>query len=84
MPDRISAIAWVPAVIRSPTSNEVRAAREKAGLTQAQSAAKVRSTTKTWDRWESQSEKQQREMHPGLFELFLIKTGQPVPEWLRS
>lgn len=71
-----------PGNTRVPTPDEVRAAREKAGLTQAQAAAKVLGSTKAWIKWESMDATENRRMHPGLFKLFLITTGQPVPEWL--
>lgn len=67
---------------RVPTPEEIRAARERAGLTKGQAAAKVRGSEEAWEKWESSADSQRRRMHPGLFELFLIKTGQPVPVWL--
>lgn len=67
---------------RIPTPQEVREARERAGLSQAQAAAKVLGSTKAWIKWESQDATENRRMHPGLFKLFLITTGQPVPDWL--
>lgn len=68
---------------RVPTPQEVRAAREAAGLTIADAAAKVLGSAKAWEKWESLSASENRRMHPGLFELFLIKTGQQVPTWLK-
>lgn len=59
----------------NPTPAEVRAAREKAGMTLDQAAATIYSTLRAWQNWESEGEENRR-MHPGLFELFLIKTGQ--------
>lgn len=67
---------------RVPTPAEVRAAREKAGLSQAEAAAKVLGSVRAWEKWESLGATENRRMHPGLFKLFLITTGQPVPEWL--
>lgn len=67
---------------RVPTPEEVRAAREKAGLTQAAAAAKVLGSESAWIKWESLNAAENRRMHPGLFKLFLITTGQPVPDWL--
>jgi hypothetical protein len=69
---------------RVPTPDEIRAAREKAGDTQAAAAARVLGSTKAWEQWESHSATENRRMHPGLFKLYLITTGQPVPEWLGS
>ena len=57
---------------RPPTPAEIRQARDVAGLTQAAAAERIYSTRRTWENWEAGI----REMHPGLFELFLIKTGQ--------
>lgn len=67
---------------RIPTPDEVRAAREKAGLTIAQAAAKVLGSESAWLKWENHDKTENRRMHPGLFKLFLITTGQPVPDWL--
>jgi hypothetical protein len=67
---------------RIPTPAEVREARERAGLTKAAAARKVRSTEASWEKWESLSPARNRRMLPGLYELFLLKTGQPVPAWL--
>jgi len=57
-----------------PTPAEVRAARESAGLTQAQAAALVHATTRNWQQWEQASGSNVRRMHPGLLELFRLKT----------
>lgn len=59
----------------SPTPDDVRAARAAAGLTQTAAAALVRSSMRAWQSWEGG----QREMHPGLWELFQIKTGAITP-----
>lgn len=68
---------------RPPTPAEIRAAREKAGLTQTEAAVKVCATLRGWQNWETEGDSaEHRRMHPGLFKLFLITTGQPVPEWL--
>ena len=73
----------------SPTIAEIRAARDRAGLNQAEAARRIHSPLCAWKCWESEGE-ENRPMHPGLFELFLIKTGQtdvqgcgvPVPDEL--
>ena len=61
---------------RSPASNpsteEIRSARINAGLTQTKAAEIIYSGIRAWQKWESGEHK----MHPGLFELFLKKTGQ--------
>ena len=59
---------------RNPTPAEVRAAREAAGLTQTQAAALVRATARNWQQWEQTEGSNARRMHPGLWELFRIKT----------
>lgn len=71
-----------PGNTRVPTPDEVRAARAKAGLTQAEAAEKVLGSVKAWIKWESMDATENRRMHPGLFKLFLITTGQPLPPWL--
>jgi DNA-binding transcriptional regulator YiaG len=53
----------------NPTPDEIKEARAKAGLTQAQAAAVVSGTEAAWRAWESGI----RRMHPGLWELFKIK-----------
>lgn len=58
----------------NPTPTEVMAGREKAGLTQTEAAKLIRGTLRSWQSYEGG----QRTMHPGLWELFLIKTGQSV------
>lgn len=55
-----------------PTPEQVRAAREAAGLTQTGAASLVYSTLSAWQRWEQG----ERKMHAGLWELFRIKTGR--------
>jgi len=62
----------------NPTPAQVIAAREAAGLTQSQAAEKIGGTLRAWQAYEDAGENGRR-MHPGLFELFLIKTGQPKP-----
>ena len=63
----------------NPTPAEVRAAREAAKLTQEQAGALVHSSRIAWARWESDGSDARR-MHPGLWELFGIKTRHPNPE----
>lgn len=60
---------------RNPTPAEVRAAREAAGLTQAQAAVLVHASTRNWQQWEQEAGSNVRRMHPGLWELFRIKTA---------
>lgn len=54
-----------------PSHEEIRSAREAAGLTQTQAAELVHSKLRTWQQWEAGDNR----MHPGLWELFMIKTG---------
>lgn len=58
---------------RSPTVEEIRAAREAAGLTQTAAGALVHTTCRTWQQWEAGD----RRMHPAFFELFSIKVSAP-------
>lgn len=50
----------------------VRDARIAAGLTQTEAAQAVRASLRGWQQWEAGD----RAMPPGLFELFMLKTGQ--------
>lgn len=52
------------------TGEQVIKARARAKLTQAEAAALVHSTARRWREWEAGDHR----MHPGLFELFRIKT----------
>lgn len=56
----------------NPTPEEIRAARIAAGLTQREAAALIYATQSAWEDWEQG----RRRMHPGLFELFLIKVDR--------
>lgn len=59
----------------NPTPAEIRAAREKAGLTKPAAAELIHGSLRAWEDWEAEGDTNRR-MHPGLFELFQIKTGQ--------
>lgn len=67
---------------RTPRPAEVVAAREAAGHTQTQAAAVVYTTLRTWQAWEETDG--DRPIHPGFFELYLIKTGQTqrLADWM--
>ena len=54
----------------NPSPEDVAAARTVAGLTQRQAADLIYGTESAWRSWESGL----RRMHPGLWELFKIKT----------
>lgn len=55
----------------NPTPPEIRQARELAGLSQTAAAALISSTLRTWQDWEAGKAR----MHPGLWELFRIKSA---------
>lgn len=57
---------------QSPTPAAIREARLAASLTQTEAAQTVRSSLRGWQQWEAGD----RTMPPGLFELFMLKTGQ--------
>ena len=61
--------------VTNPTPEEVKAARLRLGYTQAQAAAVIYCGYRAWAEWESGN----RKMHPGLWELFNIKTGRELP-----
>lgn len=54
-----------------PTPAEVRAARDAAGLTQAQAAALALSSVRTWAKWESG----ERRISPPAWALFRVRAG---------
>ena len=56
----------------NPTIQQIKSARESAGLTQKKAGELVLGTGRAWEQYECGN----RRMHPGLFELFLIKTKQ--------
>jgi putative transcriptional regulator len=61
----------------TPTPQEIRDARAVAGLSQSVAAAKIHATLRAWQGWEAdEGTPDHRRMHPGLFELFMVKTGQ--------
>jgi DNA-binding transcriptional regulator YiaG len=55
-----------------PSPDEIRQARQDAGLSQTSAGALVHSGLRTWQQWEAGD----RAMHPGLWELFRIKTDR--------
>jgi DNA-binding transcriptional regulator YiaG len=55
----------------NPSREDILAAREAAGLTQTEAGMMVKSSLRAWQQWESGD----RRMHPGLWELFLIRTA---------
>lgn len=62
--------------MQSPKPEEVKQAREHAGLTQTQAAELIYKGLRTWQGWETPiGEKSHRQMDPALFELFCLKAG---------
>ena len=55
----------------TPTPLEVRAARDRAGLTQAEAARMVYSSRRQWQRWEAG----ENMMHPAKYRMFVEATG---------
>lgn len=55
-----------------PTPETIREARVVADLTQTEAAQTVQASLRGWQQWEAGD----RAMPPGLFELFMLKTGQ--------
>lgn len=54
----------------NPAPEDIRAGRESAGLTQTAASMLVHSTLRRWQEWEEGKHR----MHPGLWELFQLKT----------
>ena len=60
----------------NPTPEQVREAREAAGLTQASAAVLVHTSTRSWQQWEAPAgDRNHRRMHPAFWELFRIKSS---------
>ena len=55
----------------NPSPEQIRASREAAGLSQSAAAVLIHSTLRTWQDWEAGKAR----MHPGLWELFRIKSA---------
>lgn len=56
----------------NPDPSEIKAARLKIGLSPKEAAALVHCAARTWQQWETGD----RRMHPGLWELFHIKSAE--------
>lgn len=56
-----------------PDAEQIKAARCQAGLSQTQAADLVHAKLRTWQQWEAGD----RAMHPGLWELFQLKSKRP-------
>lgn len=68
---------------KNPTPKEIKKARLAAGLSQAAAAELIYSTLRSWQNWEAEEGaistggfSTHRRMHPGLWELFLIKSAK--------
>lgn len=55
-----------------PPKTLIESTRLRAGLTQSEAGAMIYTALRTWQHWEAGD----RAMHPGLWELFLIKLTQ--------
>lgn len=53
----------------NPMPEEIKTARERAGLSQADAGELVYTPCRVWQQWEAS----ERRMHPAFWELFLIK-----------
>lgn len=67
----IGRILTYMAKLKKPSPAQIRAARERAGLTQTEAGQVVHANLRSWQKWEGG----ERGMHVGFWELFLIKTG---------
>lgn len=60
--------------LESPTPEEIKEARKRAGLTQTQAAALVHTTCRVWQQWEATPDvASHQKMHPAFWELFCLK-----------
>ena len=57
--------------MENPTPEKIKATRVRKKLSQSDAADLVHSALRTWQQWEAGD----RKMHPGLWELFCIKTA---------
>lgn len=55
--------------VSQPTPPQIKDARQSCDMTQKEAGELVYGTRRTWQDWE----RGERGMHPGLFELFLLK-----------
>lgn len=67
---------------RNPEPTEVKAARERAGLTIEQAAALIYTSAANWTSWElPRGEAGCRRMHPAFWHLFRVRIGADLPKW---
>jgi putative transcriptional regulator len=61
-----------------PTPEQIKQARENAGLTQTQAATLIYKGLRTWQGWEAaEGEKGHRKMDAAFWELFKLKVANP-------
>lgn len=60
-----------------PEPHQIKESRKKTGMTQSQAAAMVGHALRTWQDWESGK----RNMHPSLWDYWLIKIEQDRPRF---
>lgn len=60
---------------RNPRSAELRALRTAANLSVQDCAELVHASAKKWEEWENGQDDGNSGMHPGLWELFLVKVA---------
>jgi len=58
--------------MNNPTLDQIRAVRLAAGLSQPEAGELILASKRSWENWEQGRVK----MHPGLYDYFLIKSGQ--------
>ena len=58
----------------SPTPDEIRALRQRAGLSRVEFAALVHASPRSLEKWETG----ERKMHPGLWELVSAKLPELI------
>ena len=57
--------------MNNPDPKEIKALRNKLGITQTAAASLVHTTCRVWQQWEAGD----RKMHPAFFELFTLKSS---------
>jgi DNA-binding XRE family transcriptional regulator len=65
-----------PSAARNPKPAEIRAAREAAGLTQAEAAELIYCHVNSWQQWESEDAEAGRRMHPAFWDLWRRKVAE--------
>lgn len=72
MPNHPNRSRRTPHPAANPSPEQIRAAREAAGLSQSAAARLIHSTRRTWQDWEAGVAR----MHPAFFELFVIRSDE--------